>query len=136
LDPSSDPATYARLAAEFARTHMVNHGTAEGAARADRALAAAGPLRRVDIIAEAMNTKAVCLQYLGRLYEGIALIRASVELAAAHFLSAAELRARFNLAGRLTVDDPVDAIEVLRSGVDVARRTGRRDWLVRLSHFL
>jgi tetratricopeptide (TPR) repeat protein len=94
LDPSSDPATYAQLAAEFARTHMVNYRNLEGAAWADRALAAAGPLRRVDIIAEAMNTKGVCLQYLGRLDEGIALIRASVDLAAAHFLSAAELRAR------------------------------------------
>jgi class 3 adenylate cyclase/tetratricopeptide (TPR) repeat protein len=136
LDPSSDPATYAQLAAEFARTHMVNYRNLEGAAWADRALAAAGPLRRVDIIAEAMNTKGVCLQYLGRLDEGIALIRASVDLAAAHFLSAAELRARYNLAGRLTTDDPGGAIETLRTGVEVARRTGRRDWLTQLSHVL
>jgi tetratricopeptide (TPR) repeat protein len=99
-------------------------------------LAAAGPLRRVDIIAEAMNTKGVCLQYLGRLDEGIALIRASVELAAAHFLSAAELRARFNLAGRLSSDDPGGGIETLRTGLEVARRTGRRDWLILLSHVL
>jgi len=65
--------------------------------------------------------------------EGIALIRASVELAAAHFLSAAELRARFNLSGRLSTDDPERAIETLRTGLEVARRTGRRDWLVILS---
>ncbi|HEX5451430.1 MAG TPA: hypothetical protein VFW86_03490, partial [Candidatus Limnocylindrales bacterium] len=136
LDPSSDPATYARLAAEFARTHMVNYRNAEGAAWADRALAAAGPLRRVDIIAEAMNTRGVCLQYLGRLDEGIASIRASVDLAATHHLSSAELRARFNLAGRLTTEDPTEAMEVLRIGLEVARRNGRRDWLIRLSHFL
>ena len=136
LDPTSDPATYARLAAEFARTHMIADRNAEGAVWAERALAAAGPLRRMETIAEAMNTKGVCLQGLGRLDEGIALIRASVELAAAHHLSAAELRARFNLAGRLDYDDPNGALEVLRAGVEVARRTGRRDWLIQLSHFL
>jgi class 3 adenylate cyclase/tetratricopeptide (TPR) repeat protein len=136
LDPASDPATYARLAAEFARTHMVANRTAEGAAWAERALAAAGPLRRVETIAEAMNTKGVCLQGLVRLDEGVAMIRASVDLAAAHHLSGPELRARFNLAGRLTADDPHAAIEVLRAGVDVARRTGRRDWLIQLSHVL
>ncbi len=136
LDPTSDPATYARLAAEFARTHMIADRNAEGAAWAERALVAAGPLRRLETIAEAMNTKGVCLQGLGRLDEGIALIRASVELAAAHHLSAAELRARFNLAGRLDYDDPNGAIEVLRAGIEVARRTGRRDWLIQLSNFL
>ena len=83
-----------------------------------------------------MNTKGVCLQYLGRFDEGVALIRASVDLAAAHHLSAAELRARYNLAGRLSADDPASAIETLRTGLEVARRTGRRDWLIGLSHFL
>ena len=115
---------------------MIADRNVEGAAWAERALSAAGPLRRVETIAEAMNTKGVCLQNLGRLDEGIALIRASVDLAAAHHLSAAELRARFNLAGRLDYDDPNDAIEVLRAGIEVARRTGRRDWLIMLSHFL
>ncbi len=136
LDPSADPVTYARLAAEFARTHMVHNRCLEGTDWADRALAAAGPLRRVEIIAEAMNTKGVCLQYLDRLDEGIALIRASIDLAAAHHLSAAELRARFNLAGRMGAEDPVGAMDVLRTGIEVARRTGRRDWLLRLSHVL
>ena len=60
----------------------------------------------------------------------------SVDLAAAHHLSAAELRARFNLAGRLDYDDPNGAVEVLRAGIEVARRTGRHDWLMLLSHFL
>ena len=136
LDPTSGSATYARLAAEFARTHMMADRNAEGAAWAERALVAAGPIRRIETIAEAMNTKGVCLQGLGRLDEGIALIRASVDLAATHHLSAAELRARFNLSGRLDYDDPTSAIEVLRAGIEVARRTGRGDWLMLLSHFL
>jgi hypothetical protein len=136
LDPSDDPVTYAGLAAGYARTRMIRFQAEEGAAWAERALAAAGPARAVEVIAEAMNTRGVCLQGLGRLDEGIALIRASVELAAAHHLSAAELRARFNLAGRLYADDPVGARDVLRTGVEVARRTGRRDWLLLLAGFL
>ncbi len=136
LDASVDPATYARFAAEFARTRMIRNLVEEGADWAERALAAAGPGRAVEVIAEALNTRGVCLQYLGRLDEGIALIRASVELAAAHHLSASELRARFNLGGRLFADDPGEAIDVLRTGTEVARRTGRRDWLLALSGFL
>jgi hypothetical protein len=78
----------------------------EGAAWAERALVAAGPVRLIEVIAEALDTRGVCIQGLGRLDEGIALLRASVELAAAHHLSAAELRARFDLAGRMYGDDP------------------------------
>ena len=136
LDPAADPATYARFAAEYARIHMVENRAAEGAAWTERALAAAGPIRLVEVVAEALNTRGVCLQYLNRLDEGVALLRASVDLAAANHLSSAELRARFNLAGRRFADDPRDAIEVLRTGVDVALKTGRRDWLLALSGFL
>lgn len=83
-----------------------------------------------------MNTRGVCLQYLNRLDEGVALLSASVNLAAANHLSGAELRARFNLAGRRFADVPRDAIAVLRTGVEVALKTGRRDWLLALSGFL
>ena len=136
LDPAADPATYARFAAEYARIHMVENRAAEGAAWTERALAAAGPIRLVEVVAEALNTRGVCLQYLNRLDEGVALLRASIDLAAANHLSGAELRARFNLAGRRFADDPRDAIAVLRTGVEVALKTGRRDWLLALSGFL
>jgi tetratricopeptide (TPR) repeat protein len=136
LDPAADPATYARFAAEYARIHMVEDRSAEGAAWTERALAAAGPIRLVEVVAEALNTRGVCLQTLNRLDEGVALLRASIDLAAANHLSSAELRARFNLAGRRFADDPRDAIQVLRTGVDVALKTGRRDWLLALSGFL
>ncbi len=136
LDPTADPATYARFAAEYARIHMVENRAADGAAWTERALAAAGPIRLVEVVAEALNTRGVCLQSLNRLDEGVALLRASVDLAAANHLSSAELRARFNLAGRRFADAPRDAIAVLRTGVDVALKTGRRDWLLALSGFL
>lgn len=95
LDPATDPAAYARIAAEFARTRMIRDRNDEGAAWA----------------AEALNTRGACLEGLGLPDEGIALIRASVEPAAAHLLSSAELRARYNLAGQLDHDDPRGSVE-------------------------
>jgi class 3 adenylate cyclase/tetratricopeptide (TPR) repeat protein len=135
LDPAADPRLFARFAAEYARVHMLSDRMVEGADWAERALAAAGPVRLLEVIAEAMNTRGVCLQGLDRLDEGIALIRAAVAMAADHHLSNAELRARFNLAGRVFADDPLEAIEILRAGTEIAARTGRRDWLVDLLHF-
>ena len=128
LDPDQDPLSYARIAALLARVQMLAGNGRDAVEWADRALAAAGPLRNVEIIAEALNTKGTSLQVLNRLDESMALIRAAIELAAAHHLSNAELRARFNLAGRLFGDDPLGAIEIQRGMVEVAERTGRMDW--------
>ncbi|HYM84874.1 MAG TPA: hypothetical protein VEY67_12060, partial [Candidatus Dormibacteraeota bacterium] len=135
LDRDADPALFARFAAEYGRVHMLRDRNAEAAEWTERALAAAGPLRLVEVIAEAMNTRGVCLQGLGRYDEGVSLIRAAVEMAATHHLSNAELRARFNLGGRVFADDPPQAISILTAGVDIATRTGRRDWLGALLHF-
>ena len=51
-----------------------------------------------------------------------------MELAAQAHHSNAELRARYNLAGRLFSDDPRAGTEVIRGAVELATRTGRRDW--------
>jgi class 3 adenylate cyclase/tetratricopeptide (TPR) repeat protein len=129
LDPAADAGLFARFAAEYARVHMMAGRGVEGVAWAERALAAAGPARLIEVVAEAMDTRGVCLQETDRFDEGFAMIRASVDLAAEHRLSNAELRARYNLAGRRWWDDPRDAIEIVRAGIEVAERTGRRDWL-------
>jgi class 3 adenylate cyclase/tetratricopeptide (TPR) repeat protein len=136
LDPSRDPAAFARFASELARVHMRADEGAEGAQWAERALEAAGPLRLVEVVAEAMDTRGVCLQSLGRLDESEALIRAAADLAAAHRLSGAEIRARFNLGGRLFLDDPRGGARELAVAYDVALRTGRREWLLASVNFL
>jgi hypothetical protein len=76
-----------------------------------------------------MNTNGVCIHALGRLDEGVALIRASLELATEHQLTAAQVRASYNLAGRLMIEDGVASTRAAEAGVELARRTGRRDWL-------
>jgi hypothetical protein len=59
-----------------------------------------------------------------------------MDLAAANHLSTTELRARYNLAGRLFEDDPRDALEILRGGVELSSRTGRLDWRYLFTDFL
>ncbi|HEU4674205.1 MAG TPA: AAA family ATPase, partial [Candidatus Limnocylindrales bacterium] len=136
LDREREPESFARFAAELARVHMRADESEEGAAWAERALEAAGPIRLVEVIAEALNTRGVNLQGLNRLDEGIALIRAGANLAADHDLAAAEIRARFNLAGRLFADDPGEGTRELQKAFDIALRTGRREWLLASANFL
>ena len=136
LDPATDPEAYARVAALIARSLMLSGHGIETVEWAERALAAAGPIRLIETVAEALNTRGVGLDHLNRLDEGMALIRASIELAATHRLSNAELRARYNLAGRLFGDDPAEAVEILRAAREVAIRTGRRDWQLLVADFL
>jgi class 3 adenylate cyclase/tetratricopeptide (TPR) repeat protein len=136
LDREREPESFARFAAELARVHMRADESEEGAAWAERALEAAGPIRLVEVIAEALNTRGVNLQGLNRLDEGIALIRAAATLAADHDLAAAEIRARYNLAGRLFADDPTEGARELQKAFDIALRTGRREWLLSTANFL
>ncbi|HEY3522753.1 MAG TPA: adenylate/guanylate cyclase domain-containing protein [Candidatus Limnocylindrales bacterium] len=136
LDREREPESFARFAADLARVHMRADESEEGAAWAERALEAAGPIRLVEVIAEALNTRGVNLQGLNRLDEGIALIRAGANLAADHDLAAAEIRARFNLAGRLFADDPDEGARELQKAFDLALRTGRREWLLSTANFL
>jgi tetratricopeptide (TPR) repeat protein len=94
----------------------------------ERALAIAGPRRLTEVVADALNTRGVLLQEAGRLDEALLLIRAAIQLAADNHHSHAELRARYNLAGRVYADAPRAASEVIHGAVEVATRTGRRDW--------
>jgi class 3 adenylate cyclase/tetratricopeptide (TPR) repeat protein len=128
IDPDLDPEGYARIAAQMARGYMLVGRSREAVEWADRALAAAGPNRAVEIVAESLNTKGTALQELQRYDESLALIRAAMEMSAANRLSNSELRARYNLAGRLVEDEPEEAIELLRGGIELASRTGRLDW--------
>jgi class 3 adenylate cyclase/tetratricopeptide (TPR) repeat protein len=128
IDPKADPAAYATVAALIGRGHMLSGDGPSAIAWTERALAAAGPIRLVEVIAEALNTRGVALEWLGRIDESIALLGAAAELASAHHLSNAELRARYNLAGRAYGDRPHETIANLQVARDLATRVGRRDW--------
>ncbi len=128
LDPTVDPDVYARLASLLARAHMLANRYPAALEWAERALATAGPARLTEVIADALNTRGVLLQEAGRLDEALLLIRAAIQLAADNHHSHAELRARYNMAGRIYADDPRKAADVIHGAIEVATRTGRRDW--------
>ncbi len=125
-DLGEDPG-YASLLGQLARFQMlrqVDFGAA--VATADRALAIAEYLDRVDLVADVLVTRGVALTNVGRAYEGIGCLETGLRLAGQHGLLATEIRARTNMGGPLTDRDPRAAFEVSRVGLELARRFGHR----------
>ncbi len=125
-DLGEDPG-YASLLGQLARFQMLRQvDFAAALATADRALAIAERLDRVDLVADALVTRGVALTSLGRAYEGIGCLESGLRLAERHGLLAIEIRARTNMGGPLTERDPKAAFEVSRAGLELARRFGHR----------
>ena len=128
-DLGEDPGL-AYLLGQLARFQMLrNVDTSATVASADRALALAEALDRVDIIADALVTRGVALTNGGRAYEGIGCLETGLRLAQAHNLLETELRARINLGAPLESGDPRMSLEISRAGVQRARRYGHRQVL-------
>ncbi len=92
---------------------------------ADRALPAAERLDAVALVADLLITRGTALGNLGRTYEGLGAIRAGMDLADAHSLTALSLRARINVTA-IDQGDPVGSYQIARSALDTALRLGRR----------
>jgi hypothetical protein len=95
---------------------------------ADRALVAAERLDLIGDIADAMNTRALGLQIVGRFREASTNLRGVLALAKEHGLVAAELRAYNNLSFMLATDDPRGCMTVAAEGIERARHFGDADW--------
>jgi class 3 adenylate cyclase len=134
VDPvlADDPAVVGLLAG-LARAYVVNGHQADAIIWADRALASAERLGLTQVTADALAGKGAALIEEGRTTEGVALLRACLTLAEENGLTVAALRARNGLAVGLMVDDPRDAMNVARAGVDTARRVGFLDLAVRIA---
>ena len=118
---------YASLLGQLARFQMLRQVSfAAAVATADRALAIAERLDRVDLVADALVTRGVALTSMGRAYEGIGCLETGLRLAERHGLLGTEIRARTNLGGPLTDHDPRAAFDVSRVGLELARRFGHR----------
>jgi len=122
----------AYLVAELARAYMRSGRDDEAIAAADRALPIAEQFELFEPLAESLNTKGTSLTSIGRLQEGIALLRGALAISEAHGLVRPELRARQNLWFS-DIDDPIRAMEVLRPGLDKARRLGLSEWVFDLT---
>ncbi|MGH2407762.1 MAG: ATP-binding protein [Candidatus Limnocylindrales bacterium] len=124
-DVRSDPSVI-RLEGQFARALFFSDQFREAVEVTDRVLEAAERADLVDIVADTLVTRGTSLAVLGRIYEGIGVMRAGEDLADARGLMRTVLRARINLSAQLGGTDPRAAVETARSGIAVARRLGLR----------
>ena len=124
---SGDDPGLATLLGQVSRFQMLRQvDFAAAIASADRALAIAERLDRVDLVADAIVTRGVALVSIGRAYEGIGCLEAGLRLSQQHGLLATEIRARINMGGPLTDRDPRAAFETSRVGLEQARRFGHQ----------
>jgi class 3 adenylate cyclase/tetratricopeptide (TPR) repeat protein len=114
----------AELLANLSRALMRTDQPTKSIAAADLALDLAEHLGLERLVAETFNNKGSSLGYMGRRREGLALLRAAVDLARSGGFIAAEIRALTNIGS--SVDDPRQARDSLRAANDLARRVGIR----------
>jgi class 3 adenylate cyclase/tetratricopeptide (TPR) repeat protein len=122
---SSGGAVRAALLAILSRAQMRLSQPEEAIIAADQALDLAEHLGLERIVAETFNNKGSSLGQLGRNREGIALLRASVEVAHAGGFVAAEIRAKNNLGAN--TEDRREAREAHLAAADLALRVGNRN---------
>jgi len=122
---AGDEEVRAELLGNLSRAYMRSARPARSVETADRALELAERRHLDRIIAETFNNKGSSLSYLGRQLEGIALLKAAVELAHQRGFVAAEIRALSNLAAS-SDDDVRFARETLQHAVSLGRRVGNR----------
>jgi class 3 adenylate cyclase/predicted ATPase len=124
LPEGADAETRAELLGNLSRAYMRTYRTEAAIETADRALDVAEHAHLDRIIAETFDNKGASLGNLGRGLEGLALLRAAVEIAHQRGFVAAEIRALSNLAG--AADDLPTSREAARTALDLARRVGNR----------
>ncbi len=122
---TDDPSVLA-MTAQLARAYQLHEEPLRAIEWADRALVAAERLYLLPVIADAITTKGSSMALVGRVWEGLGLVRAGRELAEANGLMATSLRATISLTGALNIYDPRAARELGREGFDLARRLGLR----------
>ncbi|MGH2513879.1 MAG: ATP-binding protein, partial [Candidatus Limnocylindrales bacterium] len=125
----NDPSVIA-MTAQLARAYQLHEEPARAVEWADRALVSAERLYLVPVLADAITTKGGSMALLGRVWEGLGLVRAGRLLADANGLTTLSLRAAISLTGHLAIHDPRGATEVGREAFELSRRLGLRHMAV------
>jgi class 3 adenylate cyclase/tetratricopeptide (TPR) repeat protein len=127
-EPDEDLAT---LAAQLGRFLFFSGQPGPAMERIEFALWVAEVLQIPEVFSQALNTKAIILQSRGRMQEGMTLLKQALSVALENNLSGAALRAYNNLAAFMNYSDRHrDELEVVKDGIELARRTGNRPWEV------
>jgi tetratricopeptide (TPR) repeat protein len=117
----------AALAAQLGRLELFAGALDDASGHLELALEVAEALGLPAVLAEALDSKGVVLQFRKRINEGQALIAYSLQIALDHDLSSAALRAFGNLAYLLSARDRHEAaLELLERGLAMARKVGDR----------
>jgi hypothetical protein len=122
-----------QLYGQLARAQSLHEEPAAALAAADLGLAHAGRAHDAEVVADTLISKATALAGLGRVIEAVALLRGAIDLAERSGFDRIDLRARNNLAGFIAVDDPREGREMLRIGLERARRLGEAGWVAALT---
>jgi len=121
------------LGAELSRAHMRASQAREGAEVALAVMIAAEAAGNTLLVIEAMNNRGTVLPLLGRVSEGIALLREALRLAEIHALSFPMLRALNNLLLTEVINGIAATVEGTRRGYELAHRIMHGGLLVRLA---
>jgi tetratricopeptide (TPR) repeat protein len=120
---------FASLAAQLGRFMFFSGDADRAQERVERALEVAEALGLPEVLAEALDTKALILVGKGRSQEGSALLRFSLDVALEHDKPSAALRAYNNLADTTgSLDRYQEAESYVENALDFARRIGDRFW--------
>ncbi len=115
------------LGGQLARAHALLDQNTEALAVCDRVLAAAEHADLVDVIADTLVTRGTVLASVLRRRESAGTLQLAISIADEAGLSATALRGTNNLAGLMVDTDPRAALQVVRSGLGLARKLGYRD---------
>ncbi|HLY14975.1 MAG TPA: hypothetical protein VKR24_11550, partial [Candidatus Limnocylindrales bacterium] len=122
-----------QLYGQLARAQSLHDEPAAALVAADLGLAHAGRAHDAEVVADTLISKATALAGLGRVIEAVALLRGAIDLAERSGFGRIDLRARNNLSGFISVNDPREAREMLRIGLERARRLGEAGWVAALT---
>ncbi len=119
----------AMLAAQVGRFLWFAGEKAAALQRIEEALQLAETLLLPEVLSQALNTRGLILDAQGRSQEGLLLLRHGLEVALEHDKPSAALRAYYNLADNLAMNDRYeDSLQTTQDGLAYARRVGNRYW--------
>jgi len=132
-EPDADLASLIEI---YARLRYFLGDTETAGERVERALEIAESLVLPDVLVDALNTKHLVLATRGREEEALALIEHAIAIGREHPPTRAFSRALYNLSYQFAARDRhLDALEIDREGLEVARRRGERvEELMSLGH--
>jgi len=128
LEAGEPDADLAAAAAQLGRFLVLSGEYEQAAPHLERALALAEELELPETLAQALNTKSLPLLRGHRVYEARLLLEGALELALAHDLHAAALRAYNNLDAILwgSAGQMRESLQLSERALELARRAGNR----------